>query len=112
MSELEKVVLNQCHGHFGLSRAAFLRLRDLGNSTALNEPDYGEVWPDDPRSIRERYLGDQFCVSIPRNDPQLIQVIMEMGQTANGMDADLQIVEVTTPYVIEEDDGKERAKSI
>lgn len=112
MSELEKVVLNRCHGHFGLSRAAFLRLRDLGNSTALKETDYGEVWPDDPRSVRQRYLGDQFCVNIPRNDPQLIQVVLEMGQAANGMDAQLQVVEVTTPYVIDEDDGKETIQSI
>ena len=107
MSQVKEIVINQCHGHFGLSRVAFRRLRDLGSTTAINEADYGEPWPDDKRSIREKILGDQFCVNISREDPLLIQVIKELGPVSYGMDAKLKIVKVTEPYEIFEDDGFE-----
>ncbi len=110
MSQLQEIVINRCHGHFGLSRKAFLRLRELGNTTALAEPDYGEPWPEDSRSIREKYLGDQFCVNIPRNDALLVRVVKELGYNACGMDADLCVVKVIDPYKIIRDDGLESIK--
>lgn len=107
MSQLQEIVINSCYGHFGLSRKAFLRLRELGSITALAEPDYGEPWPDDKRSIREKYLGDQFCVNIPRDDVLLVKVVKEFGSDACGMDAGLCVVTVSAPYSIVEDDGLE-----
>ncbi len=108
--ELHEIVINRCYGYFGLSRQAFLRLRELGNTVALAEPDYGEPWPDDPRSTREKYLGDQFCVNIPRDDALLIHVVRELGSNAGGMDADLSVVAVRNPYKIVQDDGLESVK--
>lgn len=105
---MTELVINTCPGHFGLSRLAFLRLRELGNEFALSEPDYGEPWPDSPKTVREKYLGDQFCVDIERTDPDLIFVIRELGADANGMDAKLKIVMAPhDDYTIHEDDGKE-----
>jgi hypothetical protein len=40
----QKIVINTRIGGFSLTRAAFLRLRELGCIEALDEPDYGEPW--------------------------------------------------------------------
>jgi hypothetical protein len=88
-----KVVINMCYGGFGLSHAAFLRLRQLGCEAALAEPDFGEYWDDGsgPRTPTsyESFLGD-----IPRNDLLLVQVVEEMGGEASGGLASLSIVEI------------------
>jgi len=100
-----KIVINSCHGGFSLSRKAFLRLRELGQSTALEEPDLGERWNDGsgPRTV------EGFCRDIPRNDPLLIKVIEELGRDASGIAADLDIIEIPdgVEWEIEEYDGDE-----
>lgn len=59
-----KVVINQCHGGFGLSPLACERLGGI-----------------DPDSVIARY------------SPELIAVVEELGQKANGYCAQLEIVE-------------------
>lgn len=77
-----KVVINTCHGGFGLSRAGRDRLVELG-------------YTDDIRYIR-------------RHDPRLVRVIEELGTKASGRYAQLVIVKITDPeYIIEEYDGME-----
>jgi len=107
---MQEVVINRCYGGFSVSRKAFLRLRELGQKDALEEPDWGEPW-DDGSEIRKPLLGDtgSFCYDIARNDPLLIQVIKEMSADANGACAKLKIIEIPNgvKWVLEEYDGLE-----
>jgi hypothetical protein len=103
-----KVVINACFGGFGLSRAAFLRLREMGNESAKQEADIGEMWSDGS-GLRKAFGRDSFLRKIPRADPQLIQVVQEMGEAVNGGCAQLKIVEVPdgVEWEIDEYDGNE-----
>ena len=53
---MTKIVINRCHGGFSLNRDAFLRLREIGNSHALAEPDIGEHY-EDGSGRREAWAG-------------------------------------------------------
>jgi hypothetical protein len=95
-----EIVLNREHGHFALSRAAILRLRELGHAGALQERLVGErdtdgTFCDDPH--RE----DQYGIHFDRLDPQLVAVVRELGPAANGRGANLRIVPIEVDYDIE-----------
>lgn len=102
-----KVVINTCHGGFSLSRAAFLRLRELGEETALNETDVGEYY-DDGSGPREDYY-EAFCREIPRNSDLLVKVVEELGTAAAGECAKLSIIVIPddVEWIVEEYDGWE-----
>lgn len=106
-----KVVINNEHGGFSLSRKAFLRLRELGERTAISEPDYGEMWDDGSGPRKPFGHGDKgsFCREIPRDSELLLQVIEELGKDANGGLASLKVVEIPdgVEWCIEEYDGAE-----
>ena len=110
----QKIVINRCWGGFSLSRKAMLRLRELGDKTALEETDFGEVWKGDPNhEVRKEQAWSGFCRDIPRNDPLLIQVIEEMGvNAASAQLAKLAIVKIPdgVEWVIDEYDGMEQVQ--
>lgn len=78
-----KVVINTCFGGFRLSAEAMQR---------LGRPD-GDYWYYDHR----------------RSDPDLVRVVEEMGEAANGRFARLRVVEVPddVEWEIDEYDGTE-----
>ena len=98
-------MLNRCYGGFGLSRKAFLKLREMGNRYALEEPDYGEGWRSD-----SKMMFNDFLTGIPRDDPDLIKVVEMLGEEANGEFAKLEVVEIPDldEYYIDDYDGFER----
>lgn len=77
-----KVVINRCHGGFGLSDKAKKLYRKLFNEEVLE--------------------GN-------RGDPRMVQVVEQLGLEANDVYADLKIVEVPNDvdWTIEEYDGME-----
>ena len=85
-----KIVINDCFGGFGLSQAAFHRLKELGYKT--DEPDIGECWPGKPEP-RDRVL-NAFCRDIQRHHPLLVKVVEELGDLASAQFARLKIVEI------------------
>src|SRR5947199_7118204 len=94
---MRKIVINTSHGDqsgggFCLSHRAFLRLRDLGQREALQEPDLGAYWPQwaAPREPSLNRCGEL----VPRDDKKLVQVVEELGAEANGHCAELKIVEI------------------
>jgi hypothetical protein len=94
---MRKIVINtsygdEIHGGFCVSHKAFLRLRELGQQEALQEPDLGAYWPQ-AASPREPSL-NRCGVFIPRDDEKLVQVVVELGAEANGHCAELKVVEV------------------
>jgi len=110
-----KVVINRCHGGFGLSNEAFeillaskgiafeIQNRDIG--FGRNENVYyeaGHLNDDD------YYLWDiDFCGD--RSDPALVAVVELLGEKANGWASDLKVVEIPddVEWFIGEYDGME-----
>ncbi|MGH7164528.1 MAG: hypothetical protein ACREIS_03260, partial [Nitrospiraceae bacterium] len=111
-TSMRKVVINKSHGVFCLSHAAFLRLRELGQREALQEPDLGAYWPIGA-SPQEPSL-NRCGVLIPRDDLMLVQVVEELGAEANGHCADLKVVEIPkdAQWEIEKSDGMEHVSEV
>ena len=84
---MTKVVINACHGGFGLSSEAESKYRELAGIT-------------DPNFYSRR---------IPRDDEHLIAVVELMGSEASNKYSELKIVEIPDDinWYIEEYDGKE-----
>lgn len=82
-----KIVINNCFGGFSLSPLAVKKLAELQGKKCL----FYELDPED------------------RRDKFLIQVVEELGYKADGISANLKIVEIPDgiDYTIEEYDGKE-----
>jgi hypothetical protein len=102
-----KVVINRKFGGFGLSQEALIELQKRltpDSEIAINE----EVWPDNPEAPSKLFVLWDHEVST-RSNPQLIEVVEELGSRANGSYAALKIVEIPddVDVVIEEYDGDE-----
>lgn len=105
---MKEIVVNRDYGGFSVSHEAFLLLREMGNPTALEETDIGEYY-DDGSGPREK-MWSSFLYKIPRDDPQLIQVIKDKGsEFVSGQFAELEIVAIPddVEWQIEEYDGFE-----
>lgn len=99
---MAKIVINKTFGGFDLSEAGQARLFQLGS-------DHVKELPPEMRTEWHR-AGDYLFRSwdIPRHDPLLIQVVEELGETANGATAELEIVEIVgNLYRVREEDGRE-----
>ena len=83
---MTKIVINTCHGGFGLSAEALNKYRELG----ITDPNF-------------------YSRNIPRDDEHLIAVVELMGSAADGEHAELKIVEVPDDvnWYVEEYDGRE-----
>jgi len=80
-----KIVINTCHGGFGLSKEA-LAFYNKRAGTAIKYDD-----------------------DIKRNDPILIEIVGQLGEAANGTFAELKVVEIPDDiqWQIAEYDGDE-----
>ena len=103
-----KVVINRKFGGFGLSQEALRELQKRltpDSEIVINEAEFD---PDNPEACSKLFVLWDGEVSI-RSNPQLIEVVEELGSRANGLCADLKIVEIPddVDVVIEEYDGDE-----
>lgn len=106
MSNKMKVVINSCHGGFGLSESAVLRYAELkGITLYTKKSSYGSNLYYTDEKLSDMFLD---C-SVPRDDPQLVQVVEELGIKANGFCSSLKIVKIPDDikWHIEEYDGAE-----
>lgn len=131
-----RVVINRCHGGFGLSDQAIGRYLEIRGQQAWPETEekYGHdltTWwlvPPEQRepeptaaewedmdliqrqqhnhAYRQHVFRDR---DIARDDPVLVRVVEELGAAANGRHACLKIVEIPwhIDWQIEEYDGRE-----
>lgn len=112
---MRKVAINRCFGGFGLSDEAFEKLLtrkgiafekvvDPNKSTLFGTTYFeaGHVG-DDGHYLFEHQFRDK------RDDPDLIAVIEEMGESANGFAAEIYIMEIPSDveWHIAEYDGLE-----
>lgn len=132
---VQHIVINDCHGGFGLSAMAIERYHDIMNQPVWIETNrmcslVKTVWlvpPDQrvelPGSKEWQTMTDQEKLNyndrynnqvwsdrdLIRDDPVLIQVVRELGTKANAPVAKLKIVEIpaSVEWQIEEYDGKE-----
>ena len=128
-----KVVVNRCYGGFGLSHAAIMRYAELSGIKLF---PFTEARKEDGRTDFRKFVPytgqketflihystqpltsdgkyqDNTYWSYPsdeRSDTTLIQVIEEMGESANGTCAKLEILEIPddVQYEIDDYDGME-----
>ena len=132
---VQHIVINDCHGGFGLSPTAIERYHEIMNQPVWIETNrmcslVKTVWlvPQDQRvelpgpkewqtmtdqeklDDNNRYNNQVWSDrDLARDDPVLIQVVRELGTQANALVAKLKIVEIpaTVEWQIEEYDGKE-----
>jgi len=121
-----KVVINNCHGGFGLSDEAIERYIDLRGLALFK--DFNSTWKTssyytvpvaefEEAHQQDKKIGDYtksnaLCWSqydIERNDPLLIQVVEEMGENVNTRFSELKVVNIPddVEWQIEEYDGAE-----
>ena len=131
-SSMTKVVYNNCYGSFSLSEAAMLRYAELKGFKLYPEKNNsfatywtvptserpatltGQDWDDATNEERTAFnlAYSKYTISerdFDRTDPVLVQVVEELGKHANGMCAELAIVDLApgTLYRIDEYDGNE-----
>ena len=86
-----KIVINRCHGGFGLSEKA---QKLFCQYSMIEWNDWQEDWS---------------YYDIERNDQYLVRVVEELGDVANGRFSELKIVEIPdeVEWQIDEYDGLE-----
>lgn len=116
MGESTKIVYNTCYGGFSLSYEAVLRLAEKKGIKVYPQKlmsDCYIYWLEPLKENEDRRTGPTFDVDdLGRSDPDMIDVVEEMGELANGMCAKLRIEEIPkgTLYQISEYDGYESIK--
>ncbi len=126
---MTKVVINHCFGGFSLSHEAIMRYAEIKGITLYvsaeasgypsyylcppeeyvrisDEESFNPVSPERFARSNALYFSDR---NIERNDPALVQVVEEMGESANGSCANLAVVEIPddVEWHIHEYDGNE-----
>jgi hypothetical protein len=120
---VRRVVINNCHGGFGLSHEAIILYHELQGKplwTVYNEGTFNTLipWryftlPEDQRveplegeawhaaSTQERIAHNQAWDrqtftdrDVERDDPYLVKVVQQLGSKANGRHSDLKVVEI------------------
>lgn len=84
---VQRIVINDCYGGFGLSTRALEEYKKLAGITK----------------------NDFYDSQIPRDDPYLIQIVRNLGMSANGSHANLKIVEIPgdVEWIVQDYDGVE-----
>lgn len=129
------IVINTCHGGFGLSVAAIKRFHEIKNQPVWIESNRkqsrvitvwlvppeqrlelieGQAWMDMPRKEQQAYNARYSSQTwnareVARDDPALIQVVKELGPAANDRYSNLKVVTIPpdVEWTIEEYDGDE-----
>ena len=133
---MTKVVINKCHGGFGLSHEAVLLYLDRSGRQVWVEENvkfdglipltYYLVPPEqriegDPNNWHEMTLAERQAHNaaysdtvfhdrdLARDDPDLVAVVEELGNQADGRHAELKVVDIPDDvnWYIEEYDGCE-----
>jgi hypothetical protein len=129
---MTKIVYNACYGSFSLSREAIERYAEIKGITLYSEENflythYYLCPPEEFKRLQDEDAANPVSVGrydrsnamyfsdrdIDRADPALAQVVEELGDRANGINAELCIEEVPagTLYRIDEYDGFESVET-
>jgi hypothetical protein len=97
-----KIVINACHGGFGLSDEAFEKLLEAKGIEFDKAADSGYPGFAITLYYEKGKLGDdaaylnpyQICTRERRDDPDLVAIVEEMGEASWGKHALLKVVEI------------------
>jgi len=102
-----KVVINSDYGGFSLSDEAIEAYAERkGITLRKEERNSDSVLSSDYYLDNDEWFN---CREIPRNDVELVRVVKELGEKANGFAASLKVVEIPedVDWYVEEYDGNE-----
>lgn len=105
-----QVVINRCHGGFGLSWDAQIAYLDrAGIAYTLENRDSRDDTIRYGQRIKLASGNDFYDSEIQRDDPALVAVVKEMGKDADGQFANLRVIKVPgdVDWYIDEYDGLE-----
>lgn len=106
----QSVVINRCHGGFGLSWDAQIAYLDRsGIAYTLENRDSRDDTNRHGQRIKLASGNDFYDSEIQRDDPALVAVVKEMGKYANGQFANLRVVKIPgdVEWHVDEYDGLE-----
>lgn len=106
----QQVVINRCHGGFGLSWDAQVAYLDrAGIAYTLENRESRDDTSRYGQRIKLASGNDFYDREIQRDDPILIALVKEMGKDANGQFANLRVVKVPgdVKWHVDEYDGLE-----
>lgn len=111
---MTRLVVNRCHGGFGISDAAVRRIREIGGCEHAETLE-GETYADGSRRSESYFKdsNDGHRDDTARACPALLQVVEEMGPAAGGFAAKLRIVEIpddAVDWYVDEYDGLETVR--
>ena len=121
---MRKIVVNDCFGGFGLSTEGLQEYAKLAGMEVYYGPHGFKILLKVPQNVYEAQKlldeesGDwsksnEMVISdpdIPRDDPNLIKVVQELGEKVDAPYASLEIVEIPEDvkwHIVEEFDGTE-----
>jgi hypothetical protein len=103
------IVINECHGGFGLSREAQLAYLDRAGIAYIpvaREDRYSNLTHGPYIMVNGNHWSDR---EIDRDDPVLVSLVRELGTEAFGAHAELKVVTIPADveWEINEYDGRE-----
>ena len=119
---MTKIVINTCYGGFGLSEAGMQAYAARKGLTLYPEKDvlFTRYWTIPPEQRVAQIRNEQWAkittaeliaynkayasqvinaIYFNRDDPDLVAVVEELGDLANGLNADLKVVEIPDEVV-------------
>lgn len=96
----KKVVYNNCHGGFALSKLAAIWLAGKGHKESIE-------WLGDIASKGDAWNETFYPFTMARHSSLLVECVETLGRKANGTFSELKIAEVKDLYRVEEYDGLE-----
>ena len=107
-----KVAINTCFGGFNLSNKAFEKLLEIKGIEYIKIADDDVGYTEYVKKVDPNYYLSDYEFS--RSDEDLIRVIEEFGEEANGNFSELKIVEIPddVKFIIEDYDGIEHIAEV
>jgi hypothetical protein len=104
---MTQIVINRCHGGFALSDQAVELYAQLAKRNLIKVPEkfFGSTWYEGTVQ-NDNYFSTS---SINRDDPHLVQAVLQLGEAANSPYSKLKVVTIPddVEWHIDEYDGWE-----
>lgn len=99
----KQIVINRCFGGFSLSQEAQKWIAVRKGISLRYEEKTGTYYVIDFKEHEWETISDH----VTRDDPDLIQVVLQLGAAANGPHAELKVIDITIDIDINRHDGME-----